>query len=398
MATKYSLKMIKKFFEYLLCYLVFPFSHLVPRSGKKLAFGSYRGAFCDNSKYLLIELSNRGCDAVWLSPKRETVRLVRSKGLRAEWIFSPRGAWRALRSKYWVVSSYTSDIFWAFSGGACVLNLWHGVGIKRIEYNSLSGPLYDRYIRKTFKQAFFHPESYRKPQYLLTASEFQTPMFAAAFRIPASRCIECGYPRNRILNMEESQRLDFIRRYENEKNLKLIEDLSKYRKVWIYMPTWRDSQREIFVQGMNLSAMQEALQANGDLLLLKPHANTLYSDERTFSNILTLPSNFDVQPLLPYTDVLISDYSSVLYDYILMKRKGVVLYLYDKDEYLSSHPSYYPFDENVIGEQVGSFNGLLEIVSHTVPVLSEAKRQALVKKFWGDKAFEYDFSHYLHLQ
>lgn len=369
--------------------MAYPFSFLIPRNGKKIAFGCYRGAFCDNSKYLFIELVEKGRDVVWISTKRSTVAQIRRMGLPAEWGFSPRGAWRALRSRYWVVSAYTSDIFWAFSGGARVLNLWHGVGVKRIEYNSLSGPLYDRYIRRTFKEAFFHPESYRKPEYLVVGSSELTPMFSSAFRIPESRCIECGYPRNAILNVAPKQREEFVTRFEPAFTTDLCDKLASYSRVWLYMPTWRESQREIFSQGMDFNSIQRVMQERNELLLLKPHSNTIVGGIDSCSNIVLLDNAMDVYPLLALTDVLITDYSSILYDYILLEGKSIVLYLYDKQEYLDAHSSYFPFDENTIGQVAVNSSELLDIMSSGPQAIDEERRTALIKKFWGDKAFDY---------
>ena len=386
-----------KFLKYLLSYLAFPFSFLVPRSRKKIAFGSYKGTFDGNAKYLFIEMSGKGENAVWVSGSRATVRFVRSLGLRAEWVFSPRGAWRALRSRTWFVNSYTSDILWALSGGANVINLWHGVGLKRTEYNATAGPMYDRYIRKTFRQAFFHPEAYRKPQDLVTASDFQTPMFASAFRVPESRCLKCGYPRNRILVCSEEDRQKHIATFEPEPVRAFIEKIRQFKEVWIYMPTWRDSQRNVFAQNMDLTHLNSVLEKRGAALLLKPHPNTVPDNLYGLPNVLTIDPDVDVYPLLPYTDVLITDYSSVLYDYILMEGKGVVLYLYDRDQYVKDRDFYFPFDENVIGKKANTFEELLEAVKQGVEPLDEAERKAMVNKFWGPKPFEYDFSDCLHL-
>ena len=386
-----------KFLKYLLSYLTFPFSFLVPRSRKKIAFGSYKGTFDGNAKYLFIEMSEKGEDVVWLSPNRGLVKRLRSLGLCAESVFSLRGAWRALRSRIWFVNSYSSDILWAFSGGATVVNLWHGVGLKRTEFNSTTGPMYDRYIRRTFKQAFYHPEAYRKPDWLITASDFQTPMFASAFRVPEGRCLKFGYPRNRILVCDSAEREDHISRYEPAATAQLIEKLKTYDEVWIYMPTWRDSQLNVFTEQMDLGKLNSALAAKNALLLLKPHPNTITGPVEGVSNIMLIEGQADVYPILPYTNALITDYSSVLYDYILMKGKGVVLYTYDRANYVKERDFYYPFDENVIGRRAETFDDLMKAVVEGPEPLDETERKALVAKFWGPKPFDYDFSNCLHI-
>ena len=386
-----------KFLKYLLSYLAFPFSFLVPRSRKKIAFGSYKGTFDGNAKYLFIEMSEKGEDVVWVTPNRELVKRLRSLGLRAESVFSLKGAWRALRSRTWFVNSYSSDILWALSGGANIVNLWHGVGLKRTEFNSTTGPMYDRYIRRTFKQAFYHPEAYRRPDWLITASDFQTPMFASAFRMPESRCLKCGYPRNKILVCGSREREDYIGHYEPTETAQLIAKLAGYSEVWIYMPTWRDSQLNVFTEQMDLAALNKTMAERNALLLLKPHPNTITGPVEGLSNIMLIEGSTDVYPILPYTSALITDYSSVLYDYILMKGKGVALYTYDRAYYVKDRDFYFPFDENVIGQRAETFDDLLKIVGEGVKPLDEAERKVLVAKFWGSKPYEYDFSNCLHI-
>ncbi len=386
-----------KFLKYLLSYLAFPFSFLVPRSRKKIAFGSYKGTFDGNAKYLFTEMSEKGEDVVWVTPNRELVKRLRSLGLRAESVFSLKGAWRALRSRTWFVNSYSSDILWAFSGGANIVNLWHGVGLKRTEFNSTTGPMYDRYIRRTFKQAFYHPEAYRRPDWLITASDFQTPMFASAFRMPESRCLKCGYPRNKILVCDAREREDYIGHYEPTETAHLIAKLAGYSEVWIYMPTWRDSQLNVFTEQMDLAALNKTMAERNALLLLKPHPNTITGPVEGLSNIMLIEGSTDVYPILPYTSALITDYSSVLYDYILMKGKGVALYTYDRAYYVKDRDFYFPFDENVIGQRAETFDDLLKIVGEGVKPLDEAERKVLVAKFWGSKPYEYDFSNCLHI-
>ena len=202
-----------KFLAYLICYIIYPFSFLFVRSKKKLAFGSFRNAFNDNAKYLFIYCQNERKDlnSAWLSLSSKTVKAMRLKGLKAYHTLSLRGIWHALTSKYWFYNSYTSDIMYAFSGGAVGVNLWHGVGLKKIEFNIDSGALAARFQKRSLKEVYYHPESFRKPNWLLTSTPFQTDMFSSAFRIPKENCLELGYPRNEILTCDDDKRQDFIK-------------------------------------------------------------------------------------------------------------------------------------------------------------------------------------------
>ena len=376
---------------FLACYAIYPFSFLFPRSRNKWAFGSFRGSFNDNSKYFFIHCAeNSSCRCVWLSKNRETVRLVRSKGLRAYFIASPKGIWHALTSKYWFFNSYTSDILYCLSGGAVCVNLWHGVGLKRAEFNITSGKLAERFQQKKFSERFFHPESFRRPDWLLTSTPFQSTMFAAAFRIPLDRCLELGYPRNSILQCDEATRSRFVEHYENDSTRKLIDQLKTggYSQVYLYMPTWRDSQLEAFSQHLDLNRLNDMLEKKNALLLLKPHSNVKIDYDRfeTLPHIRLVKGNTDIYPVMPYTDVLITDYSSVLYDYILMDGKGVILYLYDYEQYVKDRDFYYPFDENVVGTKTYTFDELLHCMETDRHAIDDSDRQAILSRFWGDTA------------
>ncbi|MBR4810898.1 MAG: CDP-glycerol glycerophosphotransferase family protein [Bacteroidaceae bacterium] len=385
-----------KLIAYIICYLIYPLSFLFPRSKRKYVFGSYRGSFADNAKYLFIysvENGDKSNRYIWLSTSRATVRKVRSLGLPAYWVLGPRGVWHALTSKYWFFNSYTSDIMFCLSGGAVCINLWHGVGLKRIEFNTVSGPLADRYSKKNKYDVFCHPESFRRPDWLLTSTPFQTSMFAKAFRLPESKCLELGYPRNWILNADEMARTDFVDHYEPTQTREFINSINgKYDKIYVYMPTWRDSQRTVFTQSMDLDRLNGILAAKNALLILKPHANVILTDTLgSLSNIVLTDPKSDIYPILPYAHVLITDYSSILYDWLLMERKDVILYLYDYKEYVRERDFYYPFDENVAGCRVETFDELCSLIESRQHTIDADERKRIVDKFWG-KTASYDSS------
>lgn len=375
-----------KWVAYLICYLIYPFSFLVPRSERRMAFGSFRGAFNDNSKYLLINTVERQKDkkVAWLSVNRKTVALVRSLGLPAYWVLSPKGAWFALRARYWFVNSYTSDIMFCLSGGATVVNLWHGVGLKRCEFNVNSGTLAKRYQEHEWREVFTHPECFRRPEYLVSSTDFQSRMFASAFRLPMERCLNLGYPRNALLLKPKQTILDFVQKYEPASTLTLIERMQNYNKVYIYMPTWRDSQLDVFSEHFDLARLEDILQQQNALLLLKPHANTKVSHVKESKHIVFVDGKTDVYGVLPFTDVLITDYSSILYDYLLLQGKDVILYLYDLEEYVKDRDFYYPFAENVCGKQVRTQAELEKVIALQDYKLDATERKHILNKFWGD--------------
>ena len=381
-----------KFLAYLICYCIYPFSFLVPRSRKKWAFGSFRGAFNDNAKYLFIHVTEQmpDIDCAWLSVNRTTVRTIKEKGLKAYHVLSPAGIWFALRAKCWFFNAYSSDIMFCLSGGAKLVNLWHGLPLKRIEFDIESGILADRFVKKTLKERYFHPEVFKRPDYVVSSTELFSEVFARSFRIPLERCLNLGLARNEILTWPEEKRRAFIDRYEPAETMDLIGQMGSFGRVFVYMPTWRDSQNDFVTAGFDFKSMEEVLSENNALLLIKPHANTFIDPAilNGLAHIKLLPSTLDIYPVLPYTDVLITDYSSVMYDFILMEKKDVILYLFDKEEYVNERPFIWSFEDMTYGHRAGSFETLLELVGNAGLCPDEAKKAVLVKKCWGENSLD----------
>ena len=376
---------IVKFFVYIVCYIAYPFPFLVPRTKKIYAYGSYRGAFNDNSKYLFIYANQYVKDSrhVWLSTSRKTVQHVRSLGFESYWIGSPKGIWLALRAKYWFVNSYTSDILFFLSGGAEVVNLWHGVPMKCIEFTITKGELAKRYVRKEFWDVFFHPASFRRPDYMVSTTDFFDDIFSRSFRIPKSRCLQVGCPRNGMLQLPTEKVEQFVARYESIETQQLIAKIKQYNRTYVYMPTWRDSQADIFANGFDLDKLNQTLSEKNYLAIMKPHVNTKIDATKQYANLVFLDGGVDMYCVLPFTDVLITDYSSVLYDYLLMPNKGVLLFHYDYEEYVQEREFLFPIDEEITGKRVYSFEELLEAIIKNDDAVDPNERKRIVDKFWG---------------
>ena len=380
------MKNIVKFIAYFCCYCFYPFSYLIPRTDKVLVFGSYRGGFNDNTKYLFLYASEhiKNKKIIWISTKRATVEYIRNLGYQAYCVFSIRGLFYALRSKYWFVNSYTSDIAFCLAGSAKIVNLWHGLPMKAIEFGITKGELAKRYVDKQFWDVFFHPAPFRKPNYLISPSSFIDGIFLSSFRIAKSQCLHVGYPRTRLLQLSLVEVDDFICRYESEETKLLVEKIKQYDQVFVYMPTWRDSQRDCFANGFDLKAFNECVVKQNACVLMKPHANTIIDKSITYSNLFFLDGNVDMYCILPYTHTLITDYSSILYDYILMPNKNVILFHYDYEEYVNSREFIFSLENNIVGKRVCTFNDLLQVISTNDYKIDLIERQFILDKFWGE--------------
>lgn len=378
-----------KFFAYCFCYLLYPLSFLMPRTKKVLVFGSFHGAFNDNSKYLFL-YANRHLRPqyrpVWISTKRETVANVRRLGGEAYWVASAKGIWLALRGRWWFVNAYTSDIAFFLSGGARIVDLWHGLPWKCIEFGIKKGALAKRYSKEDKWDVFFHPACFIRPDYVASGGEKVTEIFARSFRIDDGQCVPCGYPRNYLLGRPHDEVMDFIGQYESPQTLALAKKIQGYATTYIYMPTWRDSQRNLFAKGLDLNALNEVMAEQGALAIMKPHPNTARPEHTDYSNLIFMDSTADVYAILPLTDVLITDYSSVMFDYPLMRGKSMILYQYDYDEYVTEREFNFPLEGNIIGRKVTSFDELVDVIRRKDYQMDDNDRAAFLQKFWGNTA------------
>ena len=380
------MKQFAKFIAYLLCYMVYPLSYLVPRTSKILVFGSYRGGFNDNSKYQFIyaneHIKNR--KLVWVSTKKSTVKHIRSLGYTAYYVASIKGLWYALRAKYWFVNSYSSDIAFCLAGRAEIVNLWHGVPMKAIEFGITKGDLAKRYVERDIRDTFFHPAPFRRPDYMVSTTDFFDGVFSESFRISKEQCIQTGCPRNMLLNKPLEEVNQFIQKYESEATKQLVTHIQKYDTVLVYMPTWRDSQRECFANGFDLNALNACAEAQNACVLMKPHANTIIDKSVAYSNLIFLDGNVDMYCILPYTHVLITDYSSILYDYVLMPKKHIILFHYDYEEYVNSREFIFDIQDNIVGRKVYTFDELIQVISTNDYTMDATARQKILDKFWGE--------------
>ena len=136
----------------------------------------------------------------------------------------------------------------------------------------------------------------------------------------------------------------FVRQYEPETTQQLIAELKsgRYQHVFFYLPTWRDSNYDFMGKDFDLKAVDMAMQESQSLMIFKPHANTVIKevDDLRLTHVRILSAKTDLYPILPYTDVLITDYSSVINDYLLMDKKGVILYLFDYHKFTGERSFY----------------------------------------------------------
>lgn len=180
-------------------------SFLVPRNKKIWLFGSTFGRrFADNPRYLFLYTSqNREglhIRPIWISHDKGIVQFLCDNGYEEYYYHSLKGIWIALRGKVYLFDNYSKNInFWQ-SGGAIKINLWQGVGNKRINYDNEHDKI--RHPKNAWERFKYFPRrlSDEKPShYVLATSTMMRDIFARAFQVSLTHVIVGGYPRNVVL-------------------------------------------------------------------------------------------------------------------------------------------------------------------------------------------------------
>ena len=362
-------------------------SFLSFRDTKVWAFGGKPGTFNENAKalFIYVSLNCPEINAVWITCSKSIVKEVRGYGFKAYSLLSLKGFYYALKAKFYFFNIGINDICFFTSGNTIKVNLWHGVGLKKCGFSIKDGTTYRNNIIlcKNIIGRLARKIAYLTPDYVLSSTDFQSVKFAEAFGVSVERCLNLGYTRNDILLWDDERRIEYIRRFEPEQTQSLLEKMKLYHKVFLYMPTWRDSQVELFINHLDLDRLNRLMEEMDSLFLIKVHPgvkSSTYALE-PYPRLELLSQIMDVYSILPYTNVLITDYSSILYDYLLMKDKDTVLFIYDYEEYVNDRGLNYPYLENVAGTVVSDYDDLEDILRSEK--YDRSKYVEIRERFWG---------------
>lgn len=217
----------------------------------------------------------------------------------------------ALRCKYWITCVNIERSLRFKRKKTVYLNTWHGIPIKTVG-NCAKG-------RADFDFSYV--------DYFCISGEYEVDLYKRSFNVPREHIIRTGLPRNDVLYRAGDVDGAALRR-------KLGLPLDK--KVILYAPTWRDSRdggkSYSIAPPMDLAKWERML--GGDYVLLfrtHPYTNALLGVH--FDDFALDFSDYpNVTDLLLAADILISDYSAVMFDYSILERP-IVSFAYDCEEY-----------------------------------------------------------------
>lgn len=354
--SKKILRLRNKIAVHILQFFISFFS-LFPIKSNLVIFESFHGKqFSDNPRaiydylvkhkpnYYLIWSIQKGSEAVFNAHNVPYVRRLSIK-----WCYY------MARSKYWVFNTRTPK--WLNKKNDNIfIQTWHGTPLKKLGLDindvKMPGTSTEQYRKNIILES-------QKWDYLISPNYYSTKIFKNAFNYNGE-IIETGYPRNDFLVKNNDRR--------SIEKTKLKLGLPQDKKIILYAPTWRDD--EYFSQGrykFNLQLDIQELQNNlGDNYILVLRTHYLIAEELNIEKYTDFAFDFsnhhDIRELYIVADYLITDYSSVFFDFKILKRP-VIFFAYDLDKYRESlRGFYFNFEKDAPGPIVSTTREVIEMI------------------------------------
>ena len=263
---------------------------------------------------------------------------------------SIQGIRQALSAGVWFTSAGLPAYGTGLHKKRLIINLWHGVPLKKI---ALLDPNLKKAARIYFKKIF--SENYTC---ILTTSHELIPLMARSFAVSEDKIKVWGQPRNDGLFQKNDCR---------EILGQLFPDLPEYTKTVLYAPTFRDyGQVQLFpFKDFDQKQLEAFLEEKNMLLFIR----TLVAEQGSAAPYLGKRIRFlgneqaeDVTGILNIFDCLITDYSSIYIDYLLTD-KPMIFLPYDRQQYLDGRGMNFDYDDVTPGPKPETFNDFLDALS-----------------------------------
>lgn len=369
--------------EYLRLILWLPIlvlSYFFPKDNSVWVFGANGGKqFGDNTKYfyLYVEHEKPSIRPVWISADLEIVEKLQENGYEAYHRNSLEGIFLTLCADMIFITHDLRDVNpWAV-GRSTVICFWHGFPLKKISWDGRmeDSPLYQQviyYLNTRWDRLF-------------TPSEIASQPFETGLKHSKEDMQVTGYPRNDALDRDGISRNIFP---SDSVRDKMANTHSQYF-TFIYTPTYRDS-GENPNETLDWDKINEALVNLGGYIFIKSHPRQPAEIDHELDRISILPSNMDIYPLLCYSDALITDYSSIYFDYLFLNNP-VIFYAFDREQYENERGMYFDYDDVTPGPIATNQSELVDILFNVAESDEYAQcRDNIRKKFMTD--FELRFS------
>lgn len=342
---------------------------ILPRDKKLWVFGAWAGhGYADNAKsvYEYILVNENKIKAIWITRNKNVFNKLKSIGYPVAMANSFKGFYYCLKAGVVFINNHPKDLNTLAINGAIQIWLWHGLMMKQIGQDARKFCADTNGVKiklKQILQQLFYPELSYNPNFVINTSDFFTPYFCSAFKLNPTDVLITGYPRNDVLFTNTTERL-----------IKELDEKFHHPIKIMYMPTWRDAlykENKPFnpfkSNDFSLSEFLRVLNEKNAVFLNKSHN---FEKKIKYSNMTERFINLnndqftDLYLLIKDIDILITDYSSVYFDFLLTG-KPIILAPFDYDTYITkSRPLYYDYYKEIEGIKVKNWSELIDVIKN----------------------------------
>ncbi|WP_135806644.1 CDP-glycerol glycerophosphotransferase family protein [Halorussus marinus] len=368
--------------QWMLYVAVSALSPLWERDDRLWAFGARGGeAFADNSKYLFLRVAADHPDIrpVWLSKDRAVVAELRRAGYEAYHCYSLRGLAVNLRAGAVFLTQGHRDLAMPCCAGALTVLLWHGIPLKHVSWDAgfADAPAPVRAGHAAMARAF---------DLLTVPGDGTIRPFESGLGVARPKMVATGYPRNdALLGSIPGEDLG-----TDAAALARVRSIAADHRVVCYLPTYREWDPGAIAANVDFEALEEFLAEREAYLVVKPHPKESLDLPEGLSRVVALPEPTDVYPLLRAVDALVTDYSSVYFDFLLRNRP-VAFYAFDLDRYRAERGFYFDYEAVTPGPVARTFPELLAALDRTLDAAAagpDADPDATRRRALGEALFE----------
>ena len=325
-------------------------------------FESFGGKTIGDSPLALFEEMIRRGDT---RPKYWSVSdhsVVVPQGAQAVIMYSKEW-YRVLHTAEFLVNNNNFPYFYRKHDKQKYIQTWHGTPLKRIGNDIPTSTLSLAYIKLMKKESEYW-------DYLLAQNDFAARVLPNAFGY-AGEVLNLGYPRNDILSSPDAE--------TRSREVREALGISAEKTVILYAPTWRDNSRNennqyAFVNYLDVDKATSILGENY-VFLIRGHHNV--AQQRTSlsgRNVLDVTSHPNINDLILASDCLVTDYSSIMFDYVVTG-KPLFFLVPDMEAYRTQvRGFYFNFEEGAPGPLVGNTTALVDHLLNNTASSSKADK------------------------
>ena len=348
--------------------------------------------FRGNPKYLFVYINRYRPDikAYWFCETEETLEQVRALGFEAYDYNLPETRY-VLRHTGVLVTEQVKAFIPEGMEDIVYLNLWHGVGFKRIERRLFTGDIAMGIAKKYVDRGSF----YRDHQLLTVTSPMIEKEFALDCGVDEDKFVRSGYLRNLY-----QQNFEPVVTFDHD--LRARKGLDASARLAVYAPTYRASLGDTFANAItDIEALYQCCEKNNILLIFKVHpymqnepaflhAGEVYGDRPYF---WFWNNQDDFYEVMSQIDLAIIDYSSIVSDMVAVGIPHYIRYVYDFQEYIDdglTQGSQEYFDRT-LGTLCYSFDDLLQAIGSYQDHDESADIARMNELFWDYSDGKADF-------